>query len=210
MASLETQYKNYLNENPESDLSFEDWKKRLGENIKSEFEKMMEEIKTPEYKQKRIKENEEHLETLTMDYQLGYYVGEHIVSRYLPTLTTDMLQTRNVIEVSEEDSIENNRLDREWYSTTKYQDNWSGEEDGSKEKWDLYHQHNKMLEKKYLPNPLECVLQLIKFNDETEFKKGLRFSLWDCDMCSYNIEPENIKIEYDMEMGFTKISFQLD
>jgi chaperonin cofactor prefoldin len=111
MATLETQYKNYLNENPESDLSFEDWIIRLGENIKSEFEKMMEEIKTPEYKQKRIKENEEHLETLTMDYQLGYYVGEHIVNRYLPTLSTDILQSRNVIEVSEEDTIENNRLD---------------------------------------------------------------------------------------------------
>jgi hypothetical protein len=29
-------------------------------------------------------------------------------------------------------------------------------------------------------------------------------------MCSYNIEPENIKIDYDMEMGFTTITFQLD
>jgi hypothetical protein len=29
-------------------------------------------------------------------------------------------------------------------------------------------------------------------------------------MCSYNIDVENIKIENDMEMGFTIITFQLD
>ncbi len=67
-----------------------------------------------------------------------------------------------------------------------------------------------MLEKKYLPNSLECTLRLIKFNDEKEFKEGLRSSLWDCDMCSYNIEIENIKIENEMEFGYTIISFQLD
>ena len=70
--------------------------------------------------------------------------------------------------------------------------------------------YNKMLEKKYLPNPLECHLGLIKFNDENEFKEGLRASLWDCDMCSYNIDVENIKIEYEMEFGYTVITFQLD
>ena len=45
------------------------------------------------------------------------------------------------------------------------------------------------------PQKLECHLRLIKFNDEKQFKEGLRSSLWDCDMCSYNIEIENIKIE---------------
>lgn len=176
----------------------------------STLKKLMKEIKSPEYKQKQIEEHQKYLDEVSMDHQLGYYVGEYIVNRYLPTLTTDMLQTRNVIEVNEEDTKENKRLDIEWFLTTRHMRDWNGKNDGDKEKWDLYYQHNKMLEKKYLPNPLECMLELIKFNDETEFKKGLRFSLWDCDVCSYNIEPENVKIEYDMEMGFTKISFQLD
>jgi hypothetical protein len=114
MASLERQYKNYLDENPESDLSFEDWKKQLGENIKSGFEKMLEEVKSPEYKQKRIDENKSYLDKITMDYQLGFFVGECIVDRYLPTLSTDLFQTNKVIKVSEEDSIENKRLDDEW------------------------------------------------------------------------------------------------
>jgi hypothetical protein len=176
----------------------------------STLKELMKEIKSPEYKQKQIEEHQKYLDEISMDYQLGYYVGEYIVNRYLPTLSTDMIQSRNVIEVSEEDSIENNRLDREWYLTTKYQNDWNGEEDGDKEKWDLYHQHNKMLEQKYLPQKLECHLGLIKFNNEKEFKEGLHSSLWDCDMCSYNIDVENIKIEYEMEFGYTVITFQLD
>jgi len=210
MATLETQYKNYLIDNPDSILTFDEWKIQFGENIKSALQRMFDEIKTPEYKEKQIEENKLYLEKLTVDYELGYFVGEHIVNRYLPTLSTDILQSNIVIKVSEEDSVENNRLDKEWYSTTRYQKNYDGENDGDKEKWKLYLQHNKMLEKKYLPNSLECTLRLIKFNDEKEFKEGLRSSLWDCDMCSYNIEIENIKIENEMEFGYTIISFQLD
>lgn len=210
MATLETQYKNYQLENPESELSFEEWKKDFGTKISSAMQKLFDEIKTPEYKQKQIERHQKYLDEVSIDFELGFYIGEHIVNRYLPTLSTDMLQSRRVIKVNEEDSIENKRLDNEWFSTTRYNKNWNGEDDGDKEKWNLYLQHNKMLEKKYLPNPLECHLGLIKFNDEDKFKEGIRSSLWDCDMCSYNIEKENIKIEYDMEMGFTIITFQLD
>ena len=63
---------------------------------------------------------------------------------------------------------------------------------------------------KYLPKKLDCHLRLLKINDKKEFKEGLRSSLWDCDMCSYNIEIENIKIENEMEFGYTIITFQLD
>jgi len=176
----------------------------------STLKELMKEIKSPEYKQKQIEEHQNYLDEISIDYQLGYYVGEHIVNRYLPTLSTDMIQSRNIIKVSEEDEIENKRLDEEWFKTTRHNDDWDGENDGDKNKWDLYHQHNKMLEKKYLPKELDCHLRLIKFNDEKEFKEGLRSSLWDCDMCSYNIEIENIKIEYEMEFGYTIITFQLD
>ena len=154
-----------------------------------------------EWKQKRI----EKKKSLTLDYQLGYYVGLEIVHRFLPTLSTDMLQTLNVIEVSEEDTLENERLDTEWYETTRYGGNWNGkDENGDKEKWELYHQHNKMLDKKYLPNPLKCHLSLLNIQNMEEFKKGLCFALWDCDMCSYDIEPESIKI-YDEEEFYNTV-----
>lgn len=176
----------------------------------SRLRELFSEIHTPEYKEKCIKRNEEYLQQASMDYQLGFYVGEYIVNRYLPTLSTDALHSRNVIEVSQEDTLENKRLDDEWFKTTKYQDNWNGEEDGDKEKWNLYHQHNKMLEKKYLPPVLECVFQLIRIIDMKLFKTGLIHSLWNCDMCSYNLDEENIEIKNDMEIGFTHIKFKLD
>ena len=179
-------------------------------HIMSTLKELMEEIKSPEYKQEQIDKNQKYLDEVTMDYQLGEYVGEYIVSHYLPTLSTDMLHTNKVINVSEEDTLENKRLDEEWFSTTRHNDNWDGVNDGNNEMWKLYLQHNKMLEKKYLPPVLECYFGLIKFNDELEFKKGIQESLWQCDMCSYNIDIENIKIKYEMEWGATIISFQLD
>jgi hypothetical protein len=166
---------------------------------------------TPKMKEKWKQERVDSKKKLTLEYQLGYYVGLEIVHRYLPTLSTDMLQSRTVIEVSEEDTLENERLDTEWYSTTTHGGEWNGvDENGNKEKWELYHQHNKMLERKYLPNPLECYMSLLNVQNMDEFKKGLRFALWDCDMCSYNIEPENIKIYDDEQSMFTIIELQLD
>ena len=37
MASLETQYENYLLENPESKLTFEEWTVLLGKNLEQVF-----------------------------------------------------------------------------------------------------------------------------------------------------------------------------
>ena len=220
MATLETQYKNYQSENPDSTLTFDEWRKEFGTNIlkqlediqsvKSKFSKIFDEIKSPEYKEKRIKENEEYLQKVSMDWQLGFYVGQDIVHNYLPTLSTDMIHSRNVIQVNEEDVTENQRLSDEWFKTTKYQDNWNGEEDGSKEKWELYFQHNKMLEKKYLPQILDMAFGLLKIDDMKKFKDGLIDSLWNCDMCSYNLDEDKIIIKQDMLNGFTEIKFELD
>lgn len=176
--------------------------------VKSErLSKIFERINTPEFKQQQIRRHQEFLDKVTMDYQLGKYVGEYIVHEYLPTLSTDMLTTRNVIEVSEEDKIENERLSEDWSKTIDF----SGREHKSdKEKWELYRQHNKMLEKKYLPDPLKCYLTLLKLTDEEQFKRGLYHSLWNCDRCSYNIEPENVLIENEMEYGHTIITFKYD
>jgi hypothetical protein len=166
------------------------------------FNDLLESI-TPEmeknWKQQRI----ERKNNLTSEYQLGYYVGEYIVIRFLPTLSTDMIQSRRVITVSDEDSEENKRLDSEWFNSNR------ANEEGSKDKWDLFYQHNKMLEKKYLPNPLICHLGTLNILNMDEFKKGLSYSLWDCDICSYNIEPENIKIYDDEDVRFTIVELKL-
>ena len=44
MATLETQYKNYLNTNPDPVLSFEDWKSDLVNKIAPQIEKIEKEL----------------------------------------------------------------------------------------------------------------------------------------------------------------------
>jgi len=202
MTTLETQYKNYQIDNPDSTLTFDEWKKQLVEDVKSSMKRIFDEISTPEYKQKQIKEHQKYLDEVSMDFQLGYFVGENIVNNYLPTLSTDMIHSRKVIQVNEEDTIEIERLNKEsWINNDELID---------KEKWKLYLNYKKMLEKKYLPQTLECVFSLIRIDDIKKFKEGLKSSLWNCDMCSYNVEEENIEIYNDLEIGYTHIKFKYD
>lgn len=147
---------------------------------------------------------------LKSEFQLGWDIGRYIVDNHLPTLSTDMLKSSKVIQVSKEDSLENKRLDDQWYETTRYGQKWNGlNENGDKEKWNLYLLHNKFLEKKYLPNPLKCKIELIKIQNLNEFKRGLRTYLWDCDMCTYNIELDKIKIYNDEDCSNTIIELNL-
>jgi hypothetical protein len=213
MATLETQYKNFLVGNPTSTFTFEEWKKdhgvKIGEAIQrsSSLNRILDEVRSPEYKERRLKEKKESKERLTAEYQFGYYVGEDIVRRFLPTITTDSLLTRTQVKVSDEDSEKNKRLHDEWWETCKYGSNPN--EVVNKEIWNSYHQHNKMLEKKYLPNPLKCHIDLLNIRDEKDFKDGLIHSLWNCDMCSYSLKPEDIKIYDDEDLWFTIIEFVL-
>lgn len=170
------------------------------------FDEILKKVNSPEYKERKRKEYTNYLNSASIDRQLGYFIGEYIVTHYLPTLSTDLLQTRNVIKVNEEDEKENKRLDNDWTSTL----NLGSGRGGDNEKWELYRKHNKMLESKYLPEVLKCWLPLTRITNIDEFKEGLIDSLWNCDLCSYNLDKNNIKIENDLEMGNTTISFLRD
>lgn len=157
-----------------------------------------------EDKQKYKNQRLEQRAGLTLAYQLGFYVGEQIVNRYLPTLSVDMLQTRNVISVSPDEKAECERLEVEWFnkSQLKYTD--------SKEEWELLRAYRRMLEEKYLPKTLECHFTLLNINegDMEEFKKGIGYSLWDCDCSHYNVEKESISVVADNEGYFTVITLK--
>ncbi len=165
---------------------------------------------TPEMREKWKQERNEMRKLLTPEFQLGNYVGETIVNNHLPSLSTNGLHTRKVIEVSKEDNDENQKLSDEWYETTRYGGNYNKLDVYDKEKWNLYRQHSIMLENKYLPNPLVCYVDLLNIQDIDEFKRGLIQSLWDCDMCSYSLEKSEIKIYDDEDFYFTIIEFILD
>jgi hypothetical protein len=122
--------------------------------------------------------------------QLGYMIGEYIVLRFLPVLNTSMIKTNNIINVSEEELIEYKRLDELWYK------NHGKNKPEAKEDWFNLRKFDHELEKKYLPHILECNLYyVIDVENIIDLKAGIRKSLWDCDVCCYKIEPDDIIIE---------------
>lgn len=164
---------------------------------KVSLDELFREVNTPEYREEQIAETQKWFDSVSVDYMLGKYVGEYIVANHLPTLSTEYLHSNKVIQVSTEDEDANEKLHTAWTNDMENPENWKA-----------YRQHCKELEKKYLPPVLKCRLGLTKYNDEAQFKAGLWDALWNCDMCSYDISPENVSIEHDMYIGGTIISFQ--
>jgi len=119
---------------------------------------------------------------LDLNFQLGILAGDIIYQKYLPTLSTDMLKTPTVIEVTDEsDLAEHNRLQ-------KLMDNAIGRPEwfGPVHKeWMVFY---KPMSKKYLPKTIECLIEKIEPTDLEEFKKGLNTFLWGTDLSHYMAE----------------------
>lgn len=159
----------------------------------------MSEEKQAELKQKRLASRD----ALTMDYQLGLYVGEYIYFRFLPTLSVDSLKSLNVIKATDEEELECIRLSDLWFR--KYND--ADKKVAELEEWKALRAYHEILENKYLPKELKCPLPLLKITDENQFKEGLRTALWDTDLCHYKIENnEDIVISEDSSAYFTTIT----
>jgi len=133
----------------------------------------------------------------SLEQQLGYYVGDYIVMRHLPTLSTDLLQTRYVIKVSEEESKTHELLNNDWLIDSE-----------NKNKWNALRRYSNILGYKYYPNPLICYVPKIEVENIEEFKTGLIDCFWNCDRCSYSLKSEEIKI-YNDEYS-TIIELKLD
>lgn len=157
------------------------------------------------------KQRVEERSKLSLAFQLGYYVGEEIVHRYLPTLSCDMMQTNKVISVTAGEGDECRRLNKVWYEKrTSFRGN---DDEGAKEseaEWNAVRAYHEMLEDKYLKPIIECRFTLlnVRAEDMEEFKKGLGTSIWDCDCSHYSSKAENIEIEADDEGMFTTITLK--
>lgn len=158
---------------------------------------------TPEYLEKMKQKRIEHKNNLTAEWQLGYYVGENIVHDDLPTISVEA-GTRKEIPVSLEDELEYKRTEENWYNKTQHGKVKADDE------WKVYQDCRKRLIKKYLPNPLKCYVGILNIHNMEDFKNGLINSLWNSDVCNYNLNPENIKIYDDDEVFFTVIELMLD
>jgi hypothetical protein len=156
-------------------------RKIMGEHIKRLKERLTPE-KIEELRNERIK----NIKSMSSEFQLGKFAGEHIVDQ-LPTLSVYITRSNNVIQVSEEDRV-------------KFHEVYENEHN-----WQEFQSFQKYLNKKYIPKECQCYVPALNILDEAEFKEGLIVSLWNSDICSYDLSPENINIRYDEGYYFTII-----
>lgn len=147
-------------------------------------------------------------EEVNLNFELGQMVGEYIVTRFLPTLTTDSLQSRTVLPVPLE-------LEREW---NKKRDAWlkvawdySIEEkkrnaDSNKIFYENLAWYKENIESVYLPAVLECNIPKFRHTNQDDLVKGIKRALWDCDMSHYDVE--GIEIENGEGWWCTKINLK--
>ena len=131
-----------------------------------------------------------------LNYQLGQYVGEHITFKYLPTLSTDMLKTHTIVEVSQEDAERHRIVSKILHNTWKIN---KGSKNSEKE-FAAFKTLNNELAKKYLPEKLECLIPKIYPTDMNNFKQGLKDQLWNTDLSHYL--PEDDFYRQGHEMGW--------
>lgn len=149
-------------------------------------------------------------EKYSLASQVGGYIGEYIVLRYLPTLNIYSCQSRNVIEVSLGEFTEYKRLEDFWFV-----DRENGET--KRENWINLRRYGMMLEEKYMPHELVMNVPFFDIPDEnlSEVKEGIRSVLWDSDICSYHIESNDdvvITIDdiHEKFLGGAEIILKLD
>lgn len=165
---------------------------------------------TPEKREEIKNKRLERIKKLTLEYQLGYYIGEYIVYRYLPTLSIDMLTSRNVISVTSEEQRTYQELDDNWFQKVQSNHNLPDSSHSAPDEWNALMKFRREMESKYLPKKLECHISSLNVENLTELKKGIMSSLWDCDMCHYNCsKTEDIEIISDEDGYYTKIILTL-
>ena len=126
------------------------------------------------------------MEKKSLEYQLGYFIGEYIVSRYLPVLDIDPLKTHNVIEVTKNEKEKFENLNNKWFKTVH-----TKELEGNIEWYDLRKYHNELIEK-YIPEELTCYVDFFDVDNIPELKKGIGDSLWNSDLSHYSVEDIEI------------------
>jgi hypothetical protein len=143
-------------------------------------------------------------ESKSVEYQLGFMIGDYIVEKYLPVIDI-YSQTKNTINVSDEDRIEYERLNKLWFKTDFH------DKHVAKDEWFNLRTFGMSLEKKYLPHILKCYIYPISVENIIDLKRGIRDSLWDCDKCCYKIETDDdIIIENEYGFSFIKLNLDMD
>lgn len=166
---------------------------------------------TPEKLESMRQERLKQRASLTLAYQLGWYVGEEIFRRYLPTLSVDSIHTKTNISVTCAEGDECRRLNDVWLGKVwAFKGSDEEKHKATEVEWKALRDYHEMLEEKYLPKTVECHFMLLNVTEEhmSEFKEGLGHSLWDCDCSHYSTDPEDIDVKADDDGLFTVITLK--
>jgi len=157
---------------------------------------------TPEQEQERRQQRIAKIKTISLDYQLGRYVGEEIARDHLPTLSTDWLRTCKVIQVTQEETERVDELEKNWGKSHKAATSTNIE-------WEELRAFREILEAKYLPDELVCHIQPVNVKDDGEFKKGVADAIWDSDLSHYSCSgPEDIEFHLSDDAFFSVITLK--
>ena len=160
------------------------------------------EERTQEQKEKRRQQRIANIKATSMEYQLGTYVGEFIARDHLPTLSTDWIQSQNVIRVSQEETEKVDELEMNWQKSHEASTPANTE-------WEELITYRQTLDEKYLPEVLECYIQPINVVDEEQFKKGVANGIWDSDLSHYECSgPEDVTFRLDDQAMFTVVTLK--
>jgi hypothetical protein len=158
-----------------------------------------------ERKQKRL----DSLKSTPVEYSLGFFIGEYILHTKLPTLDIDILTTRNIIPTSQEERDKCKKLDEAWFDKVSENSLLKEEEirEMTKKEWEDLQEFRDQVEKKYLPEKLECYVPPFYTENMNLVKEGIMNSLWGCDCSHYKCSDiEDIEIDFDFGYLFSKIT----
>lgn len=116
----------------------------------------------------------------SLDWQLGMMTAEYVIATELPTLSTDMLKTRNVIEVSSDLAAEWKQME-DAYNSLGYGNEGAEELFYANLKW-----YKRNIEDRYLEDELKILVPKISPENLEEFASGFETALWNCDLSHYS------------------------
>jgi hypothetical protein len=122
-----------------------------------------------------------------LNQQIGEFVGESLVRRYVPCLSIDQLQTNTVVKVDYDDELVYRQYEKEMWVNGKL----------DSDKFKRCRNFNKVLEKRYLPAAIKCYLPPYHITDVEYFMKGVYFGIWDSDISPYNVDVNELPIVED-------------
>lgn len=153
---------------------------------------------TPEEKAERYKRNKEISESITAEYKLGHLVGDLVWATKMPTMSCDMIQSKTVIPIPEDEILlkeYNHASDISYtYALKLGHVKTSEQELEHKRLFNIGLAFYHALQEKYLPKEFQFWVD-IPIKDSPEFRRGMRDSLWNCDGCHYSLKEEDIIME---------------